>query len=210
VCNAREPVKSLRPGRFGMMIRFIRPYSGPPWKWRIASDIPKGGGHNPGQMVPRGKDALRPVSALRDSRQADIAVDVGYESETAFNRAFKREYGQPPGQYRSGHKNLPSRRVGELLEATPTFMVEHNSRMTRYSYRAALTANNAISIRRLSDFPERRFGPMSGWPTSKARIAKELVTPQPQPVAIISLRPSRHCAPSSPAPRTCPAIEVQR
>ncbi|MET0514162.1 MAG: AraC family transcriptional regulator [Nitrospiraceae bacterium] len=29
-----------------------------------------------------------------------IAVDVGYESEAAFNRAFKREFGIPPAQYR--------------------------------------------------------------------------------------------------------------
>jgi AraC-like DNA-binding protein len=35
---------------------------------------------------------------------ADIAADVGYESEAAFNRAFKREFGQPPGRYRSDHK----------------------------------------------------------------------------------------------------------
>ena len=33
---------------------------------------------------------------------SEIAADVGYESEAAFNRAFKREYGQPPGRYRSG------------------------------------------------------------------------------------------------------------
>lgn len=38
---------------------------------------------------------------------ADIAADVGYESEAAFNRAFKREFGQPPGRYRSDHKNPP-------------------------------------------------------------------------------------------------------
>jgi AraC-like DNA-binding protein len=31
---------------------------------------------------------------------AQIALDVGYESEAAFNRAFKREYGQPPARYR--------------------------------------------------------------------------------------------------------------
>jgi len=31
---------------------------------------------------------------------AEIAADVGYESEAAFNRAFKREFGQPPGRYR--------------------------------------------------------------------------------------------------------------
>jgi AraC-like DNA-binding protein len=35
---------------------------------------------------------------------ADIAADVGYESEAAFNRAFKREFGDPPGRYRSLHK----------------------------------------------------------------------------------------------------------
>jgi AraC-like DNA-binding protein len=44
---------------------------------------------------------------------ADIAADVGYESEAAFNRAFKREFGQPPGRYRSSHKNLPSTATGE-------------------------------------------------------------------------------------------------
>jgi transcriptional regulator GlxA family with amidase domain len=29
-----------------------------------------------------------------------VAFDVGYESEAAFNRAFKREYGLPPARYR--------------------------------------------------------------------------------------------------------------
>jgi AraC-like DNA-binding protein len=36
---------------------------------------------------------------------AEIAADIGYESEAAFNRAFKREFGQPPGRYRSDHRN---------------------------------------------------------------------------------------------------------
>lgn len=31
---------------------------------------------------------------------ARIAAEVGYESEAAFNRAFKREYGEPPARYR--------------------------------------------------------------------------------------------------------------
>ena len=31
---------------------------------------------------------------------ADIASDIGYESEAAFNRAFKREFGLPPARYR--------------------------------------------------------------------------------------------------------------
>ncbi len=35
---------------------------------------------------------------------AEIAADVGYESEAAFNRAFKREFGQPPGRFRGARK----------------------------------------------------------------------------------------------------------
>jgi AraC-like DNA-binding protein len=31
---------------------------------------------------------------------AQVSFDVGYESEAAFNRAFKREYGLPPARYR--------------------------------------------------------------------------------------------------------------
>lgn len=33
---------------------------------------------------------------------AQIAAETGYESEAAFNRAFKREYGLPPARYRKG------------------------------------------------------------------------------------------------------------
>jgi AraC-like DNA-binding protein len=40
---------------------------------------------------------------------AEIAADVGYESEAAFNRAFKREFGQPPGRYRTDRRALPAR-----------------------------------------------------------------------------------------------------
>jgi AraC-like DNA-binding protein len=42
---------------------------------------------------------------------ADIAGDVGYESEAAFNRAFKREFGQPPGRYWSEYKALATQLV---------------------------------------------------------------------------------------------------
>jgi AraC-like DNA-binding protein len=37
---------------------------------------------------------------------AEIATDIGYESEAAFSRAFKREFGQAPGRYRSAHKGV--------------------------------------------------------------------------------------------------------
>lgn len=35
---------------------------------------------------------------------ADIAEEVGYESEAAFNRAFKREFGSPPARYRKDQR----------------------------------------------------------------------------------------------------------
>ena len=39
---------------------------------------------------------------LRDGRAtiAQIAHAVGYESEVAFNRAFKRQFGKPPARWR--------------------------------------------------------------------------------------------------------------
>ena len=35
-----------------------------------------------------------------DRSVAEIAADVGYESEASFNRAFKRQFGAPPARYR--------------------------------------------------------------------------------------------------------------
>lgn len=35
---------------------------------------------------------------------ADIAPDIGYQSQAAFSRAFRREFGQPPRRYRSDQK----------------------------------------------------------------------------------------------------------
>jgi AraC-like DNA-binding protein len=44
--------------------------------------------------------------ALRATSQsvAQIASDVGYESEPAFNRAFKREFGLPPARFRKDQR----------------------------------------------------------------------------------------------------------
>ena len=47
---------------------------------------------------------------------SEIAADVGYESEAAFNRAFKREFGLPPGRYRNDHKSSPAKKASEDLE----------------------------------------------------------------------------------------------
>jgi AraC-like DNA-binding protein len=38
---------------------------------------------------------------------AQIAAEVGYESEAAFNRAFKREFGAPPARFRNQSRVTP-------------------------------------------------------------------------------------------------------
>jgi AraC-like DNA-binding protein len=42
---------------------------------------------------------------------AEIAAEVGYESEPSFNRAFKREFGLPPARFRSQSKSARSTTV---------------------------------------------------------------------------------------------------
>jgi AraC-like DNA-binding protein len=47
---------------------------------------------------------------MRESHMpiAQIAYEVGYESEAAFNRAFKREFGAPPAAWRKGTHAQPT------------------------------------------------------------------------------------------------------
>jgi AraC-like DNA-binding protein len=47
---------------------------------------------------------------LKTTRRSimQLADDVGYESEAAFNRAFKREFGAPPAQYRKRLAEVPA------------------------------------------------------------------------------------------------------
>lgn len=45
------------------------------------------------------------------SSVAQIAAEVGYESEPSFNRAFKREFSLPPARFRSQSKSARSRAV---------------------------------------------------------------------------------------------------
>ena len=42
---------------------------------------------------------------------AEIASEVGYESEPAFNRAFKRQFGLPPARFRNQAKLDRSKQV---------------------------------------------------------------------------------------------------
>lgn len=47
------------------------------------------------------------VLASSSKSVAEVAGEVGYESEPSFNRAFKREFGVPPARYRSQAKRAP-------------------------------------------------------------------------------------------------------
>ncbi len=49
---------------------------------------------------------------------AEVAGDVGYESEPSFNRAFKREFGLPPARFRSRSK--PARGTTGRRNPSPT------------------------------------------------------------------------------------------
>lgn len=58
-------------------------------------------GESPMQYLTRWRLALA-AQALRSGRDAigRVAERSGYESEAAFNRAFKREFGMPPAAWR--------------------------------------------------------------------------------------------------------------
>jgi AraC-like DNA-binding protein len=58
-------------------------------------------GEPPMAYLTRWRLRLAARALISGSRSvAEIASDVGYESEAAFNRAFKREFGMPPARYR--------------------------------------------------------------------------------------------------------------
>jgi len=54
-----------------------------------------------------------------DSSDAEIAARVGYESEAAFNRAFKRSAGSPPAAWHKGAVRAIVSAAALLLSADP-------------------------------------------------------------------------------------------
>jgi AraC-like DNA-binding protein len=51
-----------------------------------------------------------------DAKVIDIALEVGYENETAFARAFRRAVGESPGAWRRARRGLPSARAAAKAE----------------------------------------------------------------------------------------------
>ena len=84
-----ELAKEVGLSRSALVERFTRYVSEPPMsyltRWRL-------------QLAAR-------ALASTSRGVAEIAEDVGYESEAAFNRAFKREFGLPPARYRRKHRD---------------------------------------------------------------------------------------------------------
>jgi len=87
-----ELAKEVGLSRSSLVERFTRYLSEPPMayliRWRL-------------------KLAARALASTSRG-VAQIAEDVGYESEAAFNRAFKREFGLPPARYRNERKGVTS------------------------------------------------------------------------------------------------------
>ncbi len=83
-----ELAKEVGLSRSSLVERFTRYLSEPPMayliRWRL-------------QLAAR-------ALASTSRGVAEIAEDVGYESEAAFNRAFKRKFGLPPARYRNEHR----------------------------------------------------------------------------------------------------------
>jgi AraC-like DNA-binding protein len=44
-----------------------------------------------------------------DAKLAEIGLQVGYETDAAFNKAFKRVIGSTPGQYRNTYLDHPTK-----------------------------------------------------------------------------------------------------
>jgi AraC-like DNA-binding protein len=62
------------------------------------------------------------AEALRSTSRSvqRVALDVGYDSEAAFNRAFKRRFAAPPARYRKGWRSKERIEVHALRESLAT------------------------------------------------------------------------------------------
>jgi hypothetical protein len=77
----------------------------------ISIIFPHGDAHRMGNgLTDKPVDGLPGPLRSTEDGVAEVAGAVGYGSEAAFNRAFKREYDCPPAQFRRDYKSAPRRR----------------------------------------------------------------------------------------------------
>jgi AraC family transcriptional regulator, alkane utilization regulator len=77
-------------------------------------------GEPPMQYLTRWRLQIAAQELLSGGRSlATVAALVGYESEAAFNRAFKREFGLPPAGWRKnrGKANIATQAIDETTKA---------------------------------------------------------------------------------------------
>jgi pimeloyl-ACP methyl ester carboxylesterase/AraC-like DNA-binding protein len=75
------------------------------------------------------------ANMLRDSKEstAEIAHAVGFQSEAAFNRAFKREFGEPPATWRRRVAAEARAEELQLPEQTVLYTAAHDGTRLAYS-----------------------------------------------------------------------------
>jgi AraC-like DNA-binding protein len=90
--TAGELAREIGMSRSAFADRFARAMGEPPMRYLARQRL---------------QAAARRLEASTDSL-ARIAFQVGYESEAAFNRAFKREFGVPPASWRRDRLGRPA------------------------------------------------------------------------------------------------------
>src|SRR5205823_1845424 len=63
-----------------------------------------------------------------DAKVVEVALEVGYESEAAFSRAFKRAVGESPGAWRRVRRGRPEVRVAAKSQAHDGMPVSGSAR----------------------------------------------------------------------------------
>jgi AraC-like DNA-binding protein len=159
---------------------------------------------------------------LQTTQQAvlQIAAEVGYESEAAFNRAFKREFGLPPAQYRKALTGSARgsiwRRVADRVKQMrpgPQALIELSLSMAlpaqhRLAILIRLHGNAAKLIEDGSAIADRQARPARrhGIPVPRPRHARRWSCPQPRRGCGRPFRPRRNPERSSSAETVYNAI----
>ena len=102
VVDAEDAVQEAMLRAWKGMDRFQEQSSLKTWLYRIATNVCLDA------LAAAKRRRLRPLETT-DAPVLQVALNAGYESEAAFNRAFKREFDLPPARYRRLRRSAPRR-----------------------------------------------------------------------------------------------------